>query len=77
MLDTLCFFFSFSPPNKIGDRFICRTLKQKLYDKALTIGLQGYAQLYVHQELPRFWVCKMGWEEIFPFYCFEKIRFQL
>jgi hypothetical protein len=32
-------------------------LKQKLYDKALTIGLQGYAQLYVHQELPRFWVC--------------------
>jgi hypothetical protein len=52
-------------------------LKQKLYDKALTIGLQGYAQLYVHQELPRFWVCKMGWEEIFPFYCFEKIRFQL
>jgi len=51
MLDTLCFFFSFSPPNKIGDRFICRTLKQKLYDKALTIGLQGYAQLHEPQFL--------------------------
>ncbi|CAH2035327.1 unnamed protein product [Thlaspi arvense] len=33
----------------IGDRFICRTLKQKLYDKALTIGLQGYAQLHEPQ----------------------------
>lgn len=49
--------FPLSSPNKIGDRFICRTLKQKLYDKALTIGLQGYAQLYVHlfgQEPPKF-----------------------
>ncbi|KAG7599214.1 Alpha/Beta hydrolase fold [Arabidopsis suecica] len=35
----------------IGDRFICRTLKQKLYDKALTIGLQGYAQLHEPQFL--------------------------
>ncbi|KAF8112878.1 hypothetical protein N665_0059s0016 [Sinapis alba] len=33
----------------IGDRFICRTLKQKLYDRALTIGLQGYAQLHEPQ----------------------------
>ncbi|KAM4123356.1 hypothetical protein ACB094_01G153100 [Castanea mollissima] len=33
----------------IGDRFICRRLVQKLYDRALTIGLQGYAQL--HQPL--------------------------
>lgn len=57
MLDTLCFFLSFVSSQQIGDRFICRTWKQKLYDKALTIGLQGYAQLYVHhfgQELPRF-----------------------
>ncbi|XP_048331927.2 uncharacterized protein LOC107408849 isoform X2 [Ziziphus jujuba] len=30
----------------IGDRFICRRLVQKLYDRALTIGLQGYAQLH-------------------------------
>ncbi|OMO56748.1 hypothetical protein COLO4_35563 [Corchorus olitorius] len=29
----------------IGDRFICRRLVQKLYDRALTIGLQGYAKL--------------------------------
>ncbi|KAM1793979.1 hypothetical protein ACFX14_034200 [Malus domestica] len=29
----------------IGDRFIGRRLLQKIYDKALTIGLQGYAQL--------------------------------
>ncbi|KAG8499478.1 hypothetical protein CXB51_005949 [Gossypium anomalum] len=29
----------------IGDRFICRRLLQKLYDRALTIGLQGYAKL--------------------------------
>ncbi|RVW70949.1 Embryogenesis-associated protein EMB8 [Vitis vinifera] len=31
----------------ICDRFINRKLVQKFYDKALTIGLQGYAQLYV------------------------------
>ncbi|KAK9270785.1 hypothetical protein L1049_026369 [Liquidambar formosana] len=30
----------------IGDRFISRRLLQKFYDKALTIGLQGYAQLH-------------------------------
>uniref|UniRef100_A0A7C9D8Z7 Alcohol O-acetyltransferase n=1 Tax=Opuntia streptacantha TaxID=393608 RepID=A0A7C9D8Z7_OPUST len=30
----------------IGDRFIGRRLIQKLYDRALTIGLQGYAQLH-------------------------------
>lgn len=30
----------------IGDRFIGRNLIQKLYDRALTIGLQGYAQLH-------------------------------
>ncbi|GLU06799.1 hypothetical protein SLE2022_237930 [Rubroshorea leprosula] len=30
----------------IGDRFICRRLVQKLYDRALTIGLQGYAKLH-------------------------------
>ncbi|KAL6962042.1 hypothetical protein U1Q18_036998 [Sarracenia purpurea var. burkii] len=30
----------------IGDRFISRRLVQKLYDRALTIGLQGYAQLH-------------------------------
>ncbi|KAJ4701166.1 embryogenesis-associated protein EMB8 [Melia azedarach] len=30
----------------IGDRFICRRLVQKVYDRALTIGLQGYAQLH-------------------------------
>lgn len=30
----------------IGDRFICRRLLQRIYDKALTIGLQGYAQLH-------------------------------
>nr|AHF21578.1 late embryogenesis abundant protein [Tamarix hispida] len=30
----------------IGDRFINRKLVQKLYDRALTIGLQGYAQLH-------------------------------
>uniref|UniRef100_A0A803L054 Serine aminopeptidase S33 domain-containing protein n=1 Tax=Chenopodium quinoa TaxID=63459 RepID=A0A803L054_CHEQI len=30
----------------IGDRFIGRRLVQKLYDRALTIGLQGYAQLH-------------------------------
>ncbi|KFK45137.1 hypothetical protein AALP_AA1G348500 [Arabis alpina] len=33
----------------IGDRFICRKFKQKLYDRALTIGLQGYAQLHEPQ----------------------------
>ncbi|KAF8411849.1 hypothetical protein HHK36_004408 [Tetracentron sinense] len=31
----------------IGDRFICRRLVQKFYDRVLAIGLQGYAQLYV------------------------------
>ncbi|KAH9692165.1 AB hydrolase-1 domain-containing protein [Citrus sinensis] len=31
----------------IGDRFIGRRLIQKLYDRALTIGLQDYAQLNV------------------------------
>ncbi|KAG7944026.1 hypothetical protein I3843_15G076600 [Carya illinoinensis] len=30
----------------IGDRFISRRLVQKFYDRALTIGLQGYAQLH-------------------------------
>ncbi|KAL9449445.1 hypothetical protein AB3S75_011389 [Citrus x aurantiifolia] len=30
----------------IGDRFIGRRLIQKLYDRALTIGLQDYAQLH-------------------------------
>ncbi|GMJ02186.1 hypothetical protein like AT1G34340 [Hibiscus trionum] len=30
----------------IGDRFICRRLLQKLYDRALTIGLQGYAKMH-------------------------------
>ncbi|XP_059631907.1 embryogenesis-associated protein EMB8 [Cornus florida] len=30
----------------IGDRFIGRRLIQKLYDRALTIGLQGYASLH-------------------------------
>ncbi|GER27480.1 alpha/beta-hydrolase domain-containing protein [Striga asiatica] len=30
----------------IGSRFISRRLIQKLYDRALTIGLQGYAQLH-------------------------------
>lgn len=30
----------------IGDRFICRRLLQKFYDRALTVGLQGYAQLH-------------------------------
>ncbi|KAI4388806.1 hypothetical protein MLD38_001103 [Melastoma candidum] len=33
----------------IGDRFINRKLVQKLYDRALTIGLQGYAQLHEPQ----------------------------
>ncbi|GAB4844833.1 hypothetical protein Ancab_038221 [Ancistrocladus abbreviatus] len=33
----------------IGDRFICRRLVQKLYDRALAIGLQGYAQLHQPQ----------------------------
>ncbi|XP_050214365.1 embryogenesis-associated protein EMB8 isoform X2 [Mercurialis annua] len=30
----------------IGDRFIARKPLQKLYDRALTIGLQGYAKLH-------------------------------
>ncbi|PSS31841.1 Embryogenesis-associated protein [Actinidia chinensis var. chinensis] len=30
----------------IGDRFISRRLVQKFYDRALTIGLQGYAKLH-------------------------------
>eukprot|EP00257_Ricinus_communis_P027069 XP_025014483.1 embryogenesis-associated protein EMB8 isoform X2 [Ricinus communis] len=33
----------------IGDRFICRRLVQKFYDRALTIGLQGYAKLHEPQ----------------------------
>ncbi|CAH8309266.1 unnamed protein product [Eruca vesicaria subsp. sativa] len=33
----------------ISDRFICRKFKQRLYDRALTIGLQGYAQLHEPQ----------------------------
>ncbi|XP_010543285.1 PREDICTED: embryogenesis-associated protein EMB8-like [Tarenaya hassleriana] len=33
----------------ISDRFICRGLVQKLYGRALTIGLQGYAQLHEPQ----------------------------
>lgn len=33
----------------IGDRFISRKFKQRLYDRALTIGLQGYAQLHEPQ----------------------------
>ncbi|BFG41076.1 hypothetical protein CerSpe_273500 [Prunus speciosa] len=43
----------------IGDRFIGRRLLQKIYDKALTTGLQGYAQL--HQ--PRF-LRLANWEGI-------------
>ncbi|KAK6939786.1 Serine aminopeptidase, S33 [Dillenia turbinata] len=43
----------------IGDRFICRKLLQKLYDRALTVGLQGYAQL--HQ--PRY-SRLANWEDI-------------
>lgn len=38
-------------PLQICDRFINRRLVQKLYDKVLTIGLQGYAKLYVHFNL--------------------------
>ncbi|KAF4384038.1 hypothetical protein F8388_018790 [Cannabis sativa] len=34
--------------SEIGDRFIRRRFVQKFYDRALTIGLQGYAKLYVH-----------------------------
>ncbi|KAK9743321.1 hypothetical protein RND81_03G232000 [Saponaria officinalis] len=30
----------------IGSRFICRRFVQKFYDRALAIGLQGYAQLH-------------------------------
>lgn len=37
------------PYSQIGSRFIRRRLLQRLYDRALTIGLQGYAQLYVVQ----------------------------
>ncbi|CAK7323586.1 unnamed protein product [Dovyalis caffra] len=37
----------------IGDRFICRRLLQRIYDRALTIGLQGYAQLYIPNDLCR------------------------
>ncbi|KAJ8770175.1 hypothetical protein K2173_011510 [Erythroxylum novogranatense] len=33
----------------IGDRFITRKVMQRLYDRALTIGLQGYAQLHEPQ----------------------------
>ncbi|XP_031113665.1 embryogenesis-associated protein EMB8-like [Ipomoea triloba] len=33
----------------IGSRFISRKLVQRLYDRALTIGLQGYAQM--HEQL--------------------------
>ncbi|KAI4352845.1 hypothetical protein L6164_007058 [Bauhinia variegata] len=43
----------------IGDRFINRRLVQKFYDRALAIGLQGYAQL--HQ--PRF-SRLINWEAI-------------
>ncbi|KAL6292158.1 hypothetical protein ACE6H2_000300 [Prunus campanulata] len=32
----------------IGDRFIRRTLLQKFYDKALTLGLEWYSQLHQH-----------------------------
>ncbi|XP_068322608.1 uncharacterized protein [Pyrus communis] len=35
----------------VSDRFIGRRLLQKFYDKALTIGLQGFAQLYVYSSL--------------------------
>ncbi|CAL5337399.1 unnamed protein product [Camellia sinensis] len=38
-------FFFFS---QICDRFINRRMAQKFYDKALTIGLKGYAQLYIY-----------------------------
>lgn len=31
---------------QIGDRFISRRLLQKIYDRALAIGLQGYAKLH-------------------------------
>ncbi|KAE8714272.1 hypothetical protein F3Y22_tig00110198pilonHSYRG00102 [Hibiscus syriacus] len=30
----------------IGDRFICHRLLQKLYDRAIAIGLQGYAKMH-------------------------------
>ncbi|KAF5735403.1 putative alpha/beta hydrolase domain containing protein 1 3 [Tripterygium wilfordii] len=33
----------------IGDRFICRKLLQKFYDRALAFGLQGYAKLHEPQ----------------------------
>ncbi|XP_047312296.1 embryogenesis-associated protein EMB8-like isoform X2 [Impatiens glandulifera] len=33
----------------IGDRFISRRLVQKLYDRALAIGLQGYAKMHEPQ----------------------------
>ena len=32
---------------QVCDRFINRKLVQRLYDRALAIGLKGYAQLYV------------------------------
>ncbi|CAH9120506.1 unnamed protein product, partial [Cuscuta epithymum] len=32
----------------IGSRFISRRLVQRFYDRALTIGLQGYAQMHEH-----------------------------
>ncbi|KAK2966092.1 hypothetical protein RJ640_025588 [Escallonia rubra] len=38
-----------SRPGQICDRFINRRRVQKFYDKALTIGLKGYAQL--HEEI--------------------------
>ncbi|KAI8550822.1 hypothetical protein RHMOL_Rhmol06G0137300 [Rhododendron molle] len=41
-----CNMNSLSPSSQIGDRFISRRLVQKLYDRALCIGLQGYAQLH-------------------------------
>ncbi|KAK2659241.1 hypothetical protein Ddye_005774 [Dipteronia dyeriana] len=43
----------------IGDRFICRRMLQKFYDRALAFGLVGYAQLHE----PRY-SCLANWEGI-------------
>ncbi|KAI4378405.1 hypothetical protein MLD38_015887 [Melastoma candidum] len=52
----------------IGDRFINRKLVQKLYDRALTIGLQGYAQLHEPQ-----YTRLADWEGIKKSRCFYDI----
>ncbi|RXH87947.1 hypothetical protein DVH24_037592 [Malus domestica] len=56
----------------LGDRFIGRRLLQKFYDKALTIGLQGYAQL--HQ--PHF-LRLANWEGIKKVGCTQCTRLPL